>query len=417
MSGLVLAQLLDFLLSPVISRLYVPYAFGVLSIFLSLVNILNSISSFRIEQAILLPKEDEDSKDLTRVSISLLLFTSIVATIIVFLLPKELIAKFDIKEEDQYLLNFIGPAVLIFGFTFILNIRQNFRHDYKNIAVSKILQSVGTNGAQISLAYGGLGAAGLILGKMIGGALSSLFLYFNVLIKDKIKSFASIDLIKENVKTYKDQVTSNTPHSLLTSMTGNIPILLLGIFFSPVAAGLYGFSYRVCYTPVKIISRSISNVLNKQLTEQFNQNIPGRRLVLKLIVVSLGISIPLNLTLFIWGPQLFRFVFGKDWMEAGIYARLLTPWFVLSFIASILSFIPIIYNRQRKALVLEVISLIMRLLGFAIGIIIGSVYFAIASYSILGSLILGYYILWIMKLTKRLPHNVVYFKLGESYEE
>ncbi len=410
MSGLVLAQLLDFLLSPVISRLYIPYAFGVLSIFLSLVNILNSISSFRIEQAILLPKEDEDSKDLTRVSISLLLLTSIVATIIVFFLPKDLIAKFDIRAEDQYLLNFIGPAVLIFGFSFILNIRQNFRHDYKNIAVSKILQSVGSNGAQIGFAYGGLGASGLIFGKMIGGALSSLFLYFNVLVKDKIRSFASIDLIKKNVRTYKDQVTSNTPHSLLTSLTGNIPILLLGTFFSPVAAGLYGFSYRVCYAPVKIISRSISNVLNKQLTEQFSQNIPGQRLVLKIIVISLCISVPLNLILFIWGPELFKIVFGKDWTEAGIYARLLTPWFVISFIASILSFIPIIYNQQKKALFLEIISLVMRLFGFSIGIIIGHVYFAVGSYSVLGSLVLGYYILWIMKLTQRLPEKDVSYK-------
>jgi O-antigen/teichoic acid export membrane protein len=51
---------------------------------------------------------------------------------------------------------------------------------------------------------------------------------------------------------------------------------------------------------------------------------------LKMFFLSL---VPL-LTLLLFGPQLFAFLFGETWRTAGVYAQILAPAFAIRFIVS-----------------------------------------------------------------------------------
>ena len=59
-SGTTIAQLVGILITPVLTRLYAPEAFGTLALFTSITSILGVIACMRYELAIMLPESDEE---------------------------------------------------------------------------------------------------------------------------------------------------------------------------------------------------------------------------------------------------------------------------------------------------------------------------------------------------------------------
>jgi len=83
-------------------------------------------------------------------------------------------------------------------------------------------------------------------------------------------------------------------------------------------------------------------------------------------------------------------VFGDEWREAGIYARILSPWLGMVFMAASLAFIPNMLFRQRKAMFIDMISLSIRSIALIIGIIMNNIYLGLLLFSIGSTGIVGY---------------------------
>ena len=60
-TGVGFSQFIPLLLLPILTRFFTPYDFGVLAIFLALIQLISLTSTFRLEMAILLPKKDTDA--------------------------------------------------------------------------------------------------------------------------------------------------------------------------------------------------------------------------------------------------------------------------------------------------------------------------------------------------------------------
>ena len=63
-SGTTLAQAIGILITPILTRLYAPEAFGTLALFTSITSILSVIACMRYELAIMLPESDEEAANL-----------------------------------------------------------------------------------------------------------------------------------------------------------------------------------------------------------------------------------------------------------------------------------------------------------------------------------------------------------------
>ena len=61
------------------------------------------------------------------------------------------------------------------------------------------------------------------------------------------------------------------------------------------------------------------------------------------------------------GEELFMVVFGERWVDAGRYTQILAPWVFFTFIASPLSTIFLVYERQGAALFVNLIIFILHL--------------------------------------------------------
>jgi O-antigen/teichoic acid export membrane protein len=63
--------------------------------------------------------------------------------------------------------------------------------------------------------------------------------------------------------------------------------------------------------------------------------------------------------IYLFAEQIFTFVFGNKWTEAGQVASVLAPWLFLNFISSPLSPIFIIINKQEIMLIFSIIYMLV----------------------------------------------------------
>jgi O-antigen/teichoic acid export membrane protein len=58
----------------------------------------------------------------------------------------------------------------------------------------------------------------------------------------------------------------------------------------------------------------------------------------------------------LYGQEIFVWVFGSQWYDAGRYAELMTFWLMLNFIFSPLAVVPLVLKKQRYALLFSICS-------------------------------------------------------------
>ncbi|MEI2422057.1 hypothetical protein V6O07_17395, partial [Arthrospira platensis SPKY2] len=70
---------------------------------------------------------------------------------------------------------------------------------------------------------------------------------------------------------------------------------------------------------------------------------------------------------FLYGSELFGFVFGENWKEAGKYAEILSLWTLFWLISSPITNLYYTLNLQKNYLIFMVFSITLRLAALFIG--------------------------------------------------
>ena len=76
---------------------------------------------------------------------------------------------------------------------------------------------------------------------------------------------------------------------------------------------------------------------------------------------------PVLIVLLIFGEDIFSFIFGVEWSQAGRYAAILAPWLFMNFIVSPLSMLPIVLERQKTFFIISLLSHICAISAIIIG--------------------------------------------------
>src|SRR5690625_3719223 len=96
-SGTAAAQVITMVLSPIITRLYGPEAFGLMGAFMAIVNIITPIAALTYPIAIVLPKRDQEAKGLIHLSLIITAVLSIISLILLALFNNQIINIFNLK--------------------------------------------------------------------------------------------------------------------------------------------------------------------------------------------------------------------------------------------------------------------------------------------------------------------------------
>lgn len=356
MLGTVISQAVPILASFVLAKyLYSPADFGLFQVYFSISMVGTVFMTMRYEMAIMLPENKEDARHVFVLSCLISLAWSVVILLLVLLFRHPFAAL--LKQPSLANSLFVLPfTLLVIGVYQSLNYWSNRHKQYKRLSFSRVARSV--NSSVLSIVFGFvpfMKSTGLIIGDSLGQASSALFLGARIM-RDEPGLFRNVSKVKlkEMARRYRQFPLFNVPSGLLEKLSGNLPALILIPFFGATMVGLFSMSQRMISVPGSVVARAFGDVFRQSATEQYIQHKECKHLFLQTLKKLTVLSVPAFTVLFFVVEPLFVFAFGEEWREAGTYAQILMPMFLLQFIVSPLSNMFLVAEQQKKDFFLQI---------------------------------------------------------------
>ena len=368
-TGASIAQAIPILISPILTRLYPVSEFAVLTLITTLISLLGVIVCGRYEVAIGLPSDENEAKQLVYLSILISISVSTVAMVLVLFFNESIADLLNNHNAASYIL-FVPLISLMYGLNQALTYWNIRKRNYYLISRTRVGQSVSNSLTSLSLGYSIFRINGLVIGNMLGHLSILILTYFGTKGRAEIsfsKNDLNIEKLKHLARKYSDLPLVNGLHAFTDMLQVTGVIFVISAVFESVTTGLYGLTMRILQAPLTMIGTSFSIVFYKEASEKVANNQKITKLLRTTILTLAAISFPVFLVIMIIGPDLFAFVFGESWRDAGVYARILSPYLFMNFISSPVSHLPVILNKQREFFLLSLVGNILVLAGILIG--------------------------------------------------
>lgn len=390
-SGTTFAQLLAILVVPLLSRLYKPEAFGLSALFGSIVGIFASIACMRYEFSIVLPESDQDAANLLGASSLIPIVVSILTAFALWLGGPSLSRLVNAPELTIYLW-LVPPLVLVQGISTALKYWNSRTKHFGRLSITSVFSALAANGVQLGAGYNEHAtASSLISATFVGSLTSTVALGVQVWRDDGLflKRTIRWEHMLLGLKRYRKFPLYTTWAALMNNVSWQLPAFLLSAFFSSTVVGYYAVGNRLLRLPMSLIGSSIGQVFFQRAAEAKAE---GTLDVLSIEafrrLVMLGLFPFLLLT--VAGQDVFTFILGAQWAEAGAYAQILSPWMFFWFISSPLSTLYHVLEKQEFGLKIDVAILISRFVSLAIGGWSGNARFTLLLFALSGIVVYGY---------------------------
>jgi len=387
-SGAALGHGLTALAAPVLGRLYTPAEFGLLALFSALVAILAEAGSWRYELAIVLPAEDADARTLSALSGMIVLLMALAALGAVALAGGALAAVLGSPALAAHLW-WVPAALAAIGLYRVLSYWATRKRAYRPLSAAQIARSFTAALIQIVAGLLGLGAGGLIGGRVAGetGALAALGaslarrngrqLWPHPLRLDRLRPLA---------RAYADFPKYSLPQGLINAISQSVPAFLLAYLFDAQVVGLYAMAHRLLHLPARFIGQAVRQVFLQQASERAQQAGDLGRLHLRTTLALAGLGILPAAVVLLWGPALFGFVLGPEWVIAGRYARWMVLWLFFAFVNPPSTVLTQVLRRQQILLLFDGALFLSRTGLLLLAGLRYSAEIAIAAFSLAGAL-------------------------------
>ncbi len=371
MTGTTIAQAIPIAISPILTRIYTPEDFGLFALFLAITNIIGSVANGRYELAIMLPEKDEDAINTAALGfiISSILSILILISVILF---NEFFVNLIGNEEIGFWLYFVPITVFLLGLWNVLNYYNNRKKNYKDLRNAHIIRSIVLASTHLIIGFMKSGVTGLISGEIFSKLSANSRLLKNILTDKLLISKITKRKMINMAKRYKNFPMISLPSSFTTELYSNLFSVLLSSLYNVALLGHYYMAQRVLGLPSALLGVSIGQVFFQSAVKE-KEKTGEARIIFKSTVKKLFlIALPFFVALFFIVEDLFAFVFGENWRVAGTYSQILIPIFFVRLLATPVSMINTVFERQIYGLYISIILLVSNT-----GIILGSYYFGL----------------------------------------
>lgn len=383
--GTTLAQALGFLFSPIQTRLFSPEVFGELSVFTSITGIVGVIICLRYELAIVLPKDDDEGFALLKLS---WLFAAIVAgaSLIVFgFWGNQIYTRFNAPTLARYWY-YVPITLMLTGIIQAANYWLTRRRQFTVLSYNKVLPVLAVNLVSIGLGFAGNRALGARLFSTLVGNIVNIAVLAWVLVPDMRAKREQHYKKTELIGKYKNFLVYDIWGALINNLSWMIVPILMNSYYGSFAAGQYSIGLRIIQIPASIIGASIGQVFLKTASEKrYTKDL--YQYTISIIQKLFIYTMPFAFIILLFGRYLFKIVFGNEWEIAGLYAQILAPWSLIWFIASPISSIYTVLQKQNILLVLTIFNLITRVLSIYSGKILNNDNYGLVAFSFSGFII------------------------------
>ena len=332
-TGTVVAQVILAVSALALARLYDKAAIGLLSTYMAIGAIVALAVTGRYDQAIVLPKDDRDALDLARLSLTLAAAGTFAFLVVVVLSYQTLAAKLQTPMMEGWFFVLIVSTFLNASRTTLSALLNRWKR-YKGLAKSRMWHASVDVGLKLSLFP--FEQTGLLLGA-IGGQFAGI----GILLKQ-----AKRDIPGEHPFLWRNlwrvgRVYANFPRYMMPSaLTDNVamylPMLGASFYFSPALAGEMMLAMGLLCLPAAVIGSAIAQVFYQECSVCVRENRfqEVRDLLFRTWTrLFFAALVPMG-AIYFYGPEIFGFVLGEKWTQAGAYAAILVPLFLSDLIRS-----------------------------------------------------------------------------------
>jgi O-antigen/teichoic acid export membrane protein len=346
--------------SPLITRLYSPDDFGVLSIYVSLLSLMMMVASWRYDRALLLPHDNQMAANLLGLSLIIALGMSFLLGIAVWL--------FGTTAVEWLKAPSLGPYLWLLPFGFLaLGAYQALsswairKRQFTQLAQTKVTQSIGQVVVQVGLGVFNAGSTGLLVGDVIGRSSGSGRLAALIWQTDRtVLSAISVDGMLQAAHRFRRFPILSSSSAILNGIGAYLPALLIAANYGVAVAGWYALTQRVLGVPLTFLAASVGDVYTAESASIGRENSGGQlRLFSKTLRGLLVVGVGVVMLVAVPAPLLFGLVFGGGWSESANYVQIMAPMFLLQFVGSPLLYALDVLERQDLQVAREALRLIL----------------------------------------------------------
>lgn len=332
MSGTIVAQFITFGLSFVLTRMYLPDAFGRYTIFMGVAGVLAAAATGAFDRVIVLAKTLQEARQ----AATLTMVTSVSVALIIVLMISVLILT---GESSIMPIPIIDAAIFLPAFILCyagaqVFIYSSLREDrVQFLSVIKVVQSAVMGIVQLSTA--GISAiSGLIMGNVSGlfilAVVGAHWRWKIGSFRRDLKVNSLLTAARANIR-FPQYIM---PNELIDNLSNQVPILLIGTFFTLSDAGHYGLAIMMLSAPSALVGRAMGQAFLQYLGSHGDDTLQLRQLMYRVWGVMAMVSIMPFAAILIAGDAIFSIAFGSQWELSGTVAQALSILLFVKFVSS-----------------------------------------------------------------------------------
>ena len=382
-TGSIIAQSIGILLAPLFTRIFTPEAFGLYALFTSITGIISVIICLRYELSIMLPKSKYKAFIQLIISCASVIFVSFISTVIIYYSSESLSSMLN-TNIFQIRFFLIPVALLVGGILKAMNYWLTRLEKFGTLSFSKVIASTITNILKLIIGLLGFKTGFILILSSIAGQLISCLFLIKITIETNFNYFFrkfEFNHIKAGIIRYKEWPLFSTWSGLLNSISQQLPIWFFSSYNDLKVVGFYSLGYTTLSLPSGIIGQAVSQVFFQQAAE-LNRRTDNLPILINQIfrrLFALGLF-PVIIISFL-GEEIFILIFGVNWSLAGVYVEILAPLLLIQFIYSPLSSLFSVKEKQRLALVTNIILVLVRGFSLVIGLQTNNILYTLKLYS------------------------------------
>lgn len=362
----ILVGLITAICIPILARIYTPEELGQYQLLLSIIIVFSSVSSFKYEMAIVLPKKKYQSRMLFQVALFALIISTVLYCFVFYFMSNTVLEYFNAVELKGY--TWIIPiSIFITGLSQVLQMCLVEKGNFNQLSINRGSQAISNNVFSI-----GIGTVLPSFSSLLISYLASFVLIISMAcfqLKDKKRvTFYRFSMLARYARKYKKFPTINTANVFLNTVSMNLPMFVLSKQYSFEVVGIFMIANRLLDMPISLISGSLSQVYTKFAADDYKRSafkLKVRYLqTLKKLCFASGVFLVIITLISLVGVEV---LLGDGWEQVNTILIVLMFSKVFQLMNSPLSSTLTIVNKQELGLVLILSSLLIRYLSLNVG--------------------------------------------------
>ncbi len=403
LSGAGVVMVIGYLSLGVITRLYLPSELGIGKYFVTVMALVGAIASLRYEDALMLPKKDEDAAVLIWLSSAVMLFSAAILAIL-SIWSTEIAALLDFPAIAPYL-PLVPIALIAMRSGKIAEFWLVRKRAFKHISAGHVSLTAAMVTGRIGVGLPPISAneAGHIGGFIFGHIVSSGLFIWIALRRSAaaIQKACSWRRMVQAAVRYRRFALFSTPSSMIGALMGHLVVLLIPFFFGAAVSedtiGFYGIAFAAIGIPISYVSRSVAHPFFVSAAEaQLIGNLASISSIVHRRLIMVGLF-PV-LAVLLAGPDFFEIWLGGRHRQTGIYATYIAPWLVLGSTVSPLTRVYDVTERQRLDFIMALLLLVCLSAALILGGLTGDIDTMLIAGGVVGALVRAIQLFVILQL-------------------